>query len=54
MILEYKRLPSCISSWLLQIEENVENPASLRNSYYDLVFMCEAFSQSELTAIYYS
>jgi len=51
-ILEYKCLSSFINNWLPQIEKNIENPASLRSSYCDLVFMCEAFSQSEFIAIY--
>jgi hypothetical protein len=42
-ILEYECLPSCINNWLSQIEKNVENLASLRSSYYDTVFMSEAF-----------
>ena len=51
-ILEYKCLLSRINNWLSQIEKNIENLASLRSSYCDLVFMCEAFSHSEYTAIF--
>jgi hypothetical protein len=45
-ILEYECLPSCINNWLSQIENYIENPASLRSSYCGLVLMWEVFSPS--------
>ena len=51
-ILEYKCLPLHINNWLSQIEKNIESPISLRSSYCDLVFMCEAYYHSEFTTIY--
>jgi hypothetical protein len=41
-IFEYKYLTSCINNWSSQMEKYIENPASLRRSYCDLVFVCEA------------